>query len=146
MLEHFYKKLDVLRELSLLCTRLILAYGFLNSVIRNLKNIDSVVCWFKRICIPFPVLNAYLVTGIEIFGVGLLVLGLFSRIVSILLIGIMVVAIVTFHWGNGFDASENGFEIPLYYCIMLFGLIAFGSGKISLDYFLFKKRNKGWEI
>jgi hypothetical protein len=29
----------------------------------------------------------------------------------------MIVAIVTVYWENGFEAGENGFEIPLYYII-----------------------------
>ena len=41
--------------------------------------------------------------------------------------------------GNGFAASENGFEIPLYYMIMLFTLLVIGPGRISVDNFFFKK-------
>jgi hypothetical protein len=48
----------------------------------------------------------------------------------------MIVAIKTVHWANGFDAGNNGFEIPLYYLIMLLTLMVFGSGKISLDNFI----------
>ena len=45
----------------------------------------------------------------------------------------MLVAIVTVHLGNGFEAGSNGFEIPLYYLLMLFALLINGAGKISLD-------------
>ena len=52
----------------------------------------------------------------------------------------MVVAIVTVHLGHGFEAGNNGFEIPLYYLIMLFTLLVYGSGKYSLDYLLSKNK------
>lgn len=52
----------------------------------------------------------------------------------------MIIAIVTVHFGNGFDAGDNGFEIPLYYILMLLTLFSFGAGKYSLDQFL--KLNK----
>ncbi|MCF8235594.1 MAG: redoxin domain-containing protein [Bacteroidales bacterium] len=51
----------------------------------------------------------------------------------------MVVAITTVHWGNGFNAGDNGFEIPLYYMLMLFVFLANGAGKISVDHLLTKK-------
>jgi len=108
----------------------------------KIKDINSIAEWFKSINIPLPVLNAYLSTGTEVLGVILLTLGLFSRFISIPLIITMIVAIVTVHWGNGFEAGENGFEIPLYYIIMLFTLMVYGSGKISLDYILFKTRTR----
>jgi putative oxidoreductase len=117
-----------------------LAYGFFNPAMMKLKDINSIAEWFGSMGIPMPTLNAYLATGTEIFGVILLTLGLFSRIISIPLIITMIVAIVTVHGENGFDAGNNGFEIPLYYMIMLFTLLVYGSGKISLDHLFFKNK------
>jgi putative oxidoreductase len=51
----------------------------------------------------------------------------------------MVVAIFTTHISNGFAAGDNGFEIPLYYILMLFALVVYGSGKYSLDHVLGRK-------
>ena len=51
----------------------------------------------------------------------------------------MLVAIVTVHMGNGFEAGNNGFEIPLYYILMLFILVVNGAGKISIDNLLSKR-------
>jgi len=44
---------------------------------------------------------------------------------------VMIVAITTFHLGNGFEAGTNGFEIPLYYFLMLFSLLIIIPGKFS---------------
>ncbi len=138
MLEKLNNTLIKLKDLPLLFIRLILAYGFFNPAMMKLKDINSIAEWFGSMGIPMPTLNAYLATGTEILGVILLTLGLFSRIISIPLIITMIVAIVTVHGENGFDAGNNGFEIPLYYMIMLFTLLVYGSGKISLDHLFFK--------
>lgn len=130
-----------LRDISLLLVRLILAYGFFNPALMKAKDVSAIVEWFESIHIPFPMLNAYLATGTELLGVVLLALGLFTRIISIPLIFTMIVAIVFVHWDYGFEAAENGFEIPLYYSIMLLVLSSFGSGKFSVDY-LIKRKNK----
>ena len=87
-----------------------------------------------------PLLNAYMAATTEIMGVVLLTLGLFVRVISIPLIVVMIVAIVTVHLHNGFEAGANGFEIPLYYIIFLLIFISFGAGKFSLDWFLFNKK------
>lgn len=131
--------LNPLNVLSLLSVRLILAYGFYEPAIRKWSDIGSVAEWFGSIGIPFPVLNAYMAASTELLGVVLLALGLFTRLISIPLIVVMVVAIVTVHLGSGFSAAEGGFEIPLYYMTFLFVLTTFGAGKASLDYFLFEK-------
>jgi putative oxidoreductase len=140
MLEKLNNTLIKLKDLPLLFIRLILAYGFFNPAMMKLKDINSIAEWFGSMGIPMPTLNAYLATGTEILGVILLTLGLFSRIISIPLIITMIVAIVTVHGENGFDAGNNGFEIPLYYMIMLFTLLVYGSGKISLDHLFFKNK------
>ncbi len=118
---------------SLLLARLAVAYGFYEPAIMKWKNIDSVSEWFTSLGIPFPTLNTYIAATTEITGVVLLTLGLFTRIISIPLIVVMIVAITTVHLDNGFSAGNNGFEIPLYYMIFLLIFLSFGAGKFSLD-------------
>ena len=131
--------LSNLKSLPLLLMRLILAFGFFGPAKMKLGNIDGIISWFESINIPLPALNAYLATGTEALGVVLLALGLGTRLISIPLIITMIVAIVTVHLGNGFEAGKNGFEIPLYYMIMLITLLIYGSGKFSIDHLLHKK-------
>lgn len=139
MLQKIYTQFDKLKDFSLLALRLVLAYGFYQPAMMKLKDISGITDWFESMGMPFPTINAYLATFTETLGVGLLTLGLFTRIISIPLIIIMIVAIITVHVGNGFAAGDNGFEIPLYYIIMLFTLTTFGSGKFSVDNYLPKK-------
>jgi len=125
-----------LKNILLLALRLVLAYGFFNPAITKIQDINSVSSWFESLGMPFPILNAYLATGTEFLGVILLILGLFTRWISIPLIITMIVAIITVHFVNGFNAEDSGFEIPLYYILMLFTLLTFGAGKYSLDQLL----------
>jgi len=129
--------LDKGQSLALLLARVVVAYGFYEPAMQKWSDIDSVATWFGSIGIPLPTLNAYMAATTEIVGVVLLTLGLFTRLISIPLMVVMVVAIVTVHLPNGFSAGENGFEIPLYYMLFLGIFASFGAGKFSLDHLLF---------
>ena len=125
------------QSISLLFARLAVAYGFYDPAMQKWSDINSVATWFGSIGIPFPTLNAYMAASTELIGVVLLTLGLFTRLISIPLMVIMVVAIMTVHLVHGFSAGDNGFEIPLYYMMFLAIFASFGAGKLSLDYLLF---------
>ena len=130
------KKLEFLNDIILLTIRLVLAYGFYVTASMKWQNIGGVAGWFGELGIPFPVINAYLAASTEVLGVILLTLGLATRIISIPLIITMIVAIVTVHWQNGFESGNNGFEIPLYYMLLLFVLLIRSSGKYGFDHFI----------
>ncbi len=136
------EKLNKANDLPKLFFRLILAYGFYGPAMMKWGNMSGIVDWFKSMGIPFPTLNAYLSATTEISGVVLLVLGLATRFITIPLMFTMLVAIFTVHISHGFEAGNNGFEIPLYYLLMLFALLISGPGKYSLDYLFSKKVKK----
>lgn len=138
MYRKYVKILNSLKDLPLLALRLILAYGFYEPAMKKLGNIDAVSQWFASMNYPLPTLNAYLSGITEITGVIFLILGLGMRFVTLPLLFIMVIAISTVHFGNGFAAGNNGYEIPLYYMLMLFTLLIYGGGRISLDSILAK--------
>ena len=132
---------EYLKSLSLLVARLLVAYGFYEPAMMKWQDINSVAEWFGSMGIPFPTLNAYMAATTEISGVVLLTLGLFTRLISIPLIVVMIVAIVTVHLGNGFSAGDNGFEIPLYYMTFLIIFFSHGAGGFSLDRMIFGEKN-----
>lgn len=125
------------QSVSLLFARLAVAYGFYEPAMQKWSDISSIADWFGSIGIPFPTLNAYLAASTELLGVVLLTLGLFTRLISLPLIVVMVVAITTVHLAHGFSAGDNGFEIPLYYMLFLALFASLGAGKFSLDNLLF---------
>ena len=79
--------------------------------------------------------------GTEVAGVILLTLGLATRIISVPLIVVMLVAIKTVHLKNGFACGDNGFEIPFYYMLMLISLIVTGAGRFSVDHLIKRKHS-----
>ncbi|OIP56512.1 MAG: DoxX family protein [Helicobacteraceae bacterium CG2_30_36_10] len=129
------------KSLSLLLARLVLAYGFYEPAKMKWSDIGSVAEWFASLGIPFPTLNAYMAASTEATGVVLLTLGLFTRLISLPLIVVMIVAILTVHLPHGFSAGDNGFEIPLYYMLFLFIFVTNGAGKFSLDRLIFGEKN-----
>jgi len=132
---------EYFQSIVLLVARLLIAYGFYEPAMSKWNDIGSVSQWFGSMGIPFPTINAYMAAGTEAVGVLLLVLGLFTRLISIPLIVIMVVAIFTVHLANGFSAGVNGFEIPLYYMVFLMIFVSHGAGKFSLDNIFFNHDN-----
>lgn len=126
------------RHLVFLLVRFALAYGFAKPALLKINDMDATQKWFESLSIPFPGITSYLVSGIEIFGIVLLVIGLFTRQISVFLALIMIGAMLFVHAPHGFSVAGNGIEIPLYYFIFLSLLASFGAGKYSLDKILFK--------
>ena len=136
---NFVKGTGKLQDLSLLLFRLILAVGWYEPAMMKVKNLNGVAEWFGSMNYPIPMISVSISMVTEVSGIILLILGLGSRIVALPMMFIMVVAIFTVHISNGFAAGDNGFEIPLYYFVMLFALVVYGSGKYSVDHLLSKK-------
>jgi putative oxidoreductase len=131
------------KDASLLFLRLILAYGFYEPAKSKWSDMDATAMWFANdLQMPFPTLNAYIAASTEALGVALLVLGLCVRFISLPLMVVMVVAIITVHLASGFASGDNGYEIPLYYLLMLFVLVTHGGGKYGIDGILAAKKNK----
>lgn len=131
-----------LKDVPLFLFRWILAVGFFGPAMMKIKNLESVAEWFGSMNYPLPMVSASLAMVAEVAGVILLFLGFRTRIIAIPLIFVMMVAIFTTHISNGFAAGDNGFEIPLYYALMLFALVVYGSGRYSLDHLLEKSSSR----
>jgi len=164
MYKEFTRLSEYTKSIGLLLLRLMLAYTFFQPAMTKWNDINSVAQWFDYMGIPFPTLNAYMAASTEMAGVVLLSLGLLTRFISMPLIIIMFVAIATVHGANGFafldeavqftnayvngDLIEgtmiklqNGYELVVYYILMLLVLLGNGAGKFSLDRLIFGEKN-----
>ena len=83
----------------------------------------------------------YVAGVIEMFGGGLLLLGLFTRPAALLLAVEMCVAIGKVHSGHGYLAVHD-YEFPLTLAASSFALATIGAGFISLDGLLFEGGKK----
>jgi putative oxidoreductase len=140
-LQRVANQLSRLSDLPMLFIRLVLSYGFFVTAKTQWSDIQAISNWYENNQIPFPIFSAYLSASIEILGAVLLFLGLATRLITLPLMVMMLIGIFLVHWENGFEATKNGVEIPLYYTIMLFTLFIIGPGRVSLDQ-VFKGKKK----
>ena len=71
--------------------------------------------------------------ALEVFGGGLVLLGLFTRPVAFLLAGEMAVAYFQFHFPKSFWPTINGGMSAALYCFVWLYFSAAGAGPWSLD-------------
>jgi putative oxidoreductase len=73
-------------------------------------------------------------TGLAEFGGGaLLILGLLTPLGAAAVAGVMLVAIATVHWRNGFFNTNGGYEFNLLIVAAAIALAFTGPGTISID-------------
>jgi putative oxidoreductase len=121
-----------------LMTRLWMANIFLKSGLTKFSNADSAIALFKyeySVPILSPVFAAYSAMTFEIACSILLIIGLASRVAVLPLIA-MTLVIQLFVFQN----SEH-----FYWLFLFASILIYGSGPISVDYFLIKYGKKtGW--
>ena len=106
--EETLRHVDFLGPLAL---RLYLVPVFWVAGMNKIDGFESVVEWFGNsdwgLGLPFPWLLAALATAAEVGGAVLLLLGLGTRLIAVPLMVTMVVAAVTVHWDNGWQAVHD---------------------------------------
>lgn len=70
---------------------------------------------------------------LEVFGGGLILIGLFTRPTAFILAGEMAVAYFQFHQPMGLTPIENGGVSAVIYCFVFLYLSAAGAGPWSVD-------------
>lgn len=122
-----------LRWLPPTVARLTLGWIFLQSGWGKLHNLPKVIAFFTQLGIPAPQIQARLSSSTELVCGALMLLGLCTRIASLPLIGIMLVAIGTAKTSELHELSDLfGFAEYLYIVLCLW-LGAYGAGPLSLD-------------
>jgi putative oxidoreductase len=121
-----------------LLMRLFIGYFFLESGWGKLHNLDAFTTNFADWGIPAPAFNAALSAGTEFLGGLLVLVGLFTRLISIPLFINMVVAILSVKLKKvgGLDDFVE-LDEPLYALVFLWFVFS-GPGKVSLDHLLGK--------
>ena len=78
----------------------------------------------------------FLATWTELIGAAALVVGLGTRFWAVSLLILDIVAWVSVHGGNGYNACDNGYKLPLMYALMLVPLVLSGPGRLSTDHWV----------
>jgi putative oxidoreductase len=88
---------------------------------------------FGQLRFRAPLAMAF-VAGLAEFGGGLLLAsGLLTPLAALAIVGVMINAVVTVHWRNGFWATQGGYEYNLVILTVAGALAATGPGRFSLD-------------
>src|SRR5262249_36978991 len=109
-----------------------LAARFFKPAFFKLQHPGYMTDWFTQLGYPCPAFCVWSVAISQAACILSFPLGLCTRLVALVQCFVMAVAIVSVHWGH-FSNESDGIEIPLYYFVMLFSLVALGPGRISLD-------------
>ena len=75
---------------------------------------------------------AYLAAYVEFLGGLALILGVFTRLFSALLVLVMAVAILKVHLAKGLFLAKGGFEYSLVLLCVLVALVLLGTGKYGI--------------
>jgi putative oxidoreductase len=89
--------------------------------------------FFSGLGFGFPLGMALLAGAAELGGGVLLALGLATPIAAFAIAAVMVTAVSTVHWKNGFFAGNGGYEFNLLIFAVAVGLAATGPGRFSVD-------------
>jgi len=125
-------------NLALLAFRLCIASVMLAHGINHIfggGKIEGTARWFASLGMKPGIVHAWLASLTEVAGGALLVLGLLTPFAGAAVIGVMLVALITNHRGNGFFIFRPGegweYVMTLTFCGLLLATI--GPGKWSLD-------------
>ena len=146
----FLKIASSLQSPVLLLVRLDFGYQFFESGWAHLHTMPKFIEFLTSLGIPAPTLNAYFVAVLETVGGILLMLGLGSRLFSLLLAGDMIVAFITADseaLKSIFSSDPDKFFNAAPHNLLFISLVvlAFGPGKFALDTLLvswWKKRRQ----
>jgi len=132
--EKFLAYLKPVADMSL---KLWVANVFFKSGLTKIESFDTTLMLFQdEYAVPVlsPVIAAYLGTMAELVLPVLLVIGLGGRLVPLALFLFNIVAAISYP-----DLSSAGIQDHIIWGLMLFALIANGSGNFSLDHLWLKK-------
>jgi putative oxidoreductase len=132
-----------LRWLPPTAARITLGWVFLQSGWGKLHNLQKVVSFFTELGIPAPEFQARLAASAELLCGALLLVGLFTRVATLPLIGVMTVALLTALRGQIHAASDLFGLAEYLYIVILLWLGAYGAGPLSLDAVLAKRLERG---
>lgn len=184
-------KINFLDGVPPLLLRLYLAPIMLQSGWNKAIGFESTAGWFQHsLGLPFPELMAVLAVSAELIGGVLLLLGLATRVITLPLMVVMLVAAFAVHGDNGWLAISdsnswlanerveqavekkqrivsilkehgnyrwltssgpvtilnNGIEFAITYFLMLLSLFFTGGGRyVSLDYYLYRRFDNGFD-
>jgi len=135
--DKFFNLVSYAQTPFLLFVRLYWGWQLVESGWGKLHNLDKVTEFFTSLGLPMPGSTAVFISSLEFFGGILLALGLFSRVISLMLTVNLITAYITadrealvsiFSDPDKFMAAA-----PFTFLFASLLILIFGTGKISVD-------------
>lgn len=142
------------RRWAMLPLRLIVGYGFMaHGIAKWSRGPEHFGQLLQQIGVPLPVVTAWIVTLLEVFGGLAILLGVLVAVASIPLIASMLVAMFTVQLRYGFSSVNTigltdagpvfgppGYEINLLYIASLVALALLGAGPFSVGRWVSRRK------
>lgn len=127
--------LNAYREYGITALRVIIGVIFLVHGLQKMFmfGVEGTAGFLGSLGIPLAGVFAVILIAVEVLGGLALILGAFTRIVSVLVAITMLVALFTVHLGNGFFVSDGGYEFVLLMMVGGITLVLTGAGALALD-------------
>jgi putative oxidoreductase len=134
--------------------RLIVGFGFMeHGYAKLLKGPEAFASILHALGVPAPHLMAWLTILTELLGGLSVLLGALVAQISVPMAAVLLVAMFSVHWRYGFSSIKlvavtpagakfgpPGYECDLLYLACLVALVLLGSGPLSIDAVLARKR------
>ena len=127
---------DRLQWLPPTLARLVVGWTFLWTGWGKLHNLDRIIAYFAQLGIPHPELQGPFASANELVCGTLILVGLFTRLASVPLIIVMIVAIMTAQRENVSSLGDLFGLVEFCYVTLLVWLGIAGAGPLSLDHLL----------
>lgn len=130
------------RDLCVEALRIYLGFALFVKGASFLYGSTGAVEYFKHLVgLPFlPYFIVHVVGLAHICGGLLLCIGLITRFAALIQIPILFGAILFVHWPAGLFATDQSIEFTMLVLFLLVFFLIYGSGRISADFMLAKKR------
>lgn len=106
--QRLLRAVEAFSPLLYLAIRVLLFCAFYKAGMTKFANIEGTADWFTSLGIPLPTLMAYTAALTELVGAFLLLVGFATRLISLPLIIVMLVAIFSVHLDYGWSAIASG--------------------------------------
>ena len=116
--------------------RIMAGIAFILHGLPKFENLQGTQGFFSSVGIPAEL--ALVIGLLEVIGGTLLIVGLVTRITSILFIIEMIGAIIVVKSGNGF-MGQGGYEVDLLLMSISISLLLSGPGRVSIERDLLKR-------
>jgi len=134
--------------------RLIIGFGFIEHGYAKLsRGPDEFIAILHALGAPFADVLGWATIVVEIVGGSMILLGAFVPVAAVPMIIVLLVAIFTVHFSNGFSSikllsydaagahfGQPGYETDLLYVAGLLALCLGGPGPLSVDGYLTRRR------